>query len=186
MADESTETQPVSEEGLIDDFAPAKPPVEISIWWYIGPAVALALMALIIWRMRARIRSAIEELTKPPPVDPAQVAREALAALRAEMGGLTMRDFIHRLSKIFRDYLEARYKIRATSQTTREFLVAASKGKSFDADTREKIQEFLETSDRAKFAHQTVPEETGNAFLAFVEGYIQRTEKASPKAGEGS
>lgn len=180
MADEATETQAEAKQGLIDDLSPATPPVEISIWWYIGPLIALALIAAIAWKMRAQIKAKYEQLTAPPPPDPAKDAREALADLRREMDSLTMREFIDRLSKIFRAYLEGRFNIRATSQTTREFLKAASKGSRFNAETRGKIQEFLETSDRAKFAHQTVPHETGNAFLDFVEGYIAATEKSPP------
>jgi len=180
MADENTESQVTAEVGLIDDLAPATPPVEVSIWWYVGPVLVVALICLIAWAMRVRIKAAIEEMGKPPPPDPAKEARKALAELRAEMSRLTMREFLNRLAKIYRAYLEGQFHIRATSQTTREFLQAASKGQSFDEDTREKIREFLETSDRAKFAHHSVPEETGNAFLAFVEGYIQRTEKSPP------
>ncbi|WP_269540889.1 hypothetical protein [Cerasicoccus fimbriatus] len=185
MADETTEATTVEEIGLIDDLAPATPPAEVSAWWFIGPAIVVIALAAIIWQMRARIRAKIEQLTAPPPPNPAKDAREALAELRAAMSELTMREFIDRLSKIFRAYLEGRFTIRATSQTTREFLKAATKGSRFNEETREKIREFLETSDRAKFAHQTVPEETGNAFLAFVESYIEATEK-SPPAKEDS
>lgn len=185
MADESTKTQPAEESGLIDDLSPATPPVEVSIWWFIGPAVAILVIGGIIWKMRARIKAKIEQLTAPPPPDPAKEARQALAELREAMPSLTMREFIDRLSRIFRAYIEGRYQMRATRQTTREFLNDAVKGSPIDSETREKIREFLETSDRAKFAHLTVPEETGNAFLSFVEDFIRRTEKP-PKRGEAA
>lgn len=179
MADESTASRPAAEAGLIDDLAPVMPPAEINLWWFLGPAIVVAVLALVAWQMRARIRAAIEEMAKPPPVDPADVAREALAALRADMDGLNMRAFISRLSQILRAYLEGRFEIRATSQTTREFLLAASKGNRLGVQFREKIRDFLETSDRAKFAHKNVPEETGNAFLAFVEAFIEQTEPSA-------
>ncbi|GHC09839.1 hypothetical protein [Cerasicoccus arenae] len=184
MADEITTSETDVTQGLVEDLSPAKPPVEISVWWFIGPAIFVALIALVGWRMRVKIKAAIEELRKPPPPDPAKNAREALDELRRDMEGMDMREFIDRLARIFRAYLEGRFKIRATSQTTSEFLRAASKGLSFEAVTREKITEFLETSDRAKFAHHTVPEKTGNAFLAWVESYIAATEAAPPSKEE--
>ncbi|WP_309385151.1 hypothetical protein [Cerasicoccus frondis] len=183
MAEEATDANGVEEIGLIDDFTVASPPVEISLWWYLGPLIGAIIIALILWQLRSKIKAKYIELTSLPPPDPAKDARAELAKLRASMEGMAMREFIERLSKIFRIYLEGRYNIRATAQTTREFLRAATGNPDFEQMTRDKIQEFLETSDQAKFAHRTVPPATGAAFLDWVENFIKATEVIIKRGG---
>ncbi|WP_309398382.1 hypothetical protein [Cerasicoccus maritimus] len=182
MADESTDAQVVEAVGLIDDFTPATPPVEVSIWWYVGPLIVAFVLVVVLWLMRGKIQAKYAKMTVPAPPDPAKNAREELAELRASMEGMAMREFIDRLSKIFRRYLEGHYKVRVTSQTTGEFLRAVAGNEDFEQLTRDKTQEFLETSDAAKFAHRTVPISTGTAFLDWVENFIKAVE-VKPKKG---
>lgn len=183
MSDELVVQKTIEEPGLIDDLAPASPPIEISMWWYAGPVLLILLIVGIIWSYRKRIRTKLAEMTQPRPHDPACLARDALVNLREEMHELTMREFIDRLSIIFRTYLEGRFKMRATSQTTQEFLLHATKFNPLDSRDREEIREFLEACDRSKFAHQSLSEQAGMALLGYVESFISKTEKASEQEG---
>jgi hypothetical protein len=115
-----------------------------------GAALSLAAVAWVVLRRRP-IRLA-------PPVPPHELAYEALRRLVAlglvEKGEVEL-FFVH-LSRILRDYIENRFEVHAPELTTQEFLEEAARQPSLDAH-RKHLGEFLELSDRVKFA-QFLPE----------------------------
>tara|TARA_R100000027_G_scaffold52103_4_gene40875 strand:- start:72 stop:635 length:564 start_codon:yes stop_codon:yes gene_type:complete len=172
--DSATEVAP---SGLIDDLTPVSPPTEISLWWYVGPLIAVLLIFAIVWRTRKKIRAKYANLMAPSPPDHAKEARAAISRLRFTMQNLTTRQFLEKLSSIFRTYVEGRSEIRATAQTTNEFLKVAAESNRFDTETREQIWQFLGTTDLAKFAHLTVPDEDRSEYLSYVATFIDWMEQ---------
>ena len=73
-----------------------------------------------------------------------------------------------------RQFIEAQYGLRATHQTTAEFLISMSESRDFSAKDSDLLAHFLERCDLLKFAHieasstdNQVLHERG---LAFVQG----------------
>ncbi|NMC62955.1 MAG: protein BatD [SAR324 cluster bacterium] len=82
-----------------------------------------------------------------------ELAFEALREAKSLMSTEQSRDFAFRLSTILRCYIEARYSISATSETTEEFLERMSRGKESELNAYSNLlKNFLLHCDIAKFA----------------------------------
>jgi hypothetical protein len=128
----------------------AVPPDYTLLWWVLGGAALLLALVFGLYRFLNRGRV----VAGPPPRPAHEVALEALARLRA---GRLIESGQHgelyiRLSAVVRDYLEARFRLRAPEMTTEEFLQAMQTSPQLSAEHRSLLARFLTEADLVKFA----------------------------------
>jgi len=161
------------------DIRDIRGPIEIPTVWPTmlmiagGAALAVLLAALIYWlvgRLRkARIKT---------PADIALQRLERARALAREGRALELAD---ELSDAVREYIQARFELRAPHRTTEEFLhELLSARQSPVADHREALGEFLGACDLAKFARFTIDVEHMNAMLDAAESFVRTTAAPTP------
>jgi hypothetical protein len=133
---------------VVQNLEDIKPPiVESSFWGVIGMLAALlfaALLAYVFWPDRSK--------TVSPPLLPKEWARLELTRVNGEIAALDPDVAAFRLSQILRGFLERQYGLRATRQSTEEFLASTAQQKLFDPVRKERLQDFLQNCDRLKFA----------------------------------
>ena len=125
--------------------------VEISViepWMIIAVALlGLLLLAALIWlgiRLnRARRKRAI--------ITARDHALRELESLRREMKSMTGYDFGVSVSDILRHYITHAKRLRASSQTSQEFLSECDQAGHFSEKNRERLRVFLESCDRLKY-----------------------------------
>ncbi|MBX3028441.1 hypothetical protein KF840_26405 [bacterium] len=145
-------------------------------------AALLAALALIVFVVRRLRRPAAAVAAPPRP--PHEVTLDALADLQA--AGLIeagrYEEFYVRLSAIVREYIEARFRVRAPEMTTEEFLQAAQRRAQLAPTHRALLGHFLGEADLVKFArhHPTA----GDAERAFAAGrdFVRSTVPEEPRA----
>lgn len=131
-----------------------KPPMDYRLLMAL-PVIALFTLlltaGLLYWFV---FRKPVRTVKPPPRIDPAKVAREALAELRGE--GFHERGeyepFYTRLSGIVRSYIERQFDLNAPDQTTEEFLQVASTTGSLSESQQALVGDFLQEADLVKFA----------------------------------
>ena len=164
---------------LHDIAAPV--PVRPRLWDYLLPLLALALVALLVWRLRKRQHAAQDELTEPADTRPAwQVALEMLSSLRQQ--GYLERDemvpWYFGLSMVTRTFLERHTGINAVEMTTGEIVHALP-----DVPQRQRVVEFLRTADGIKFARRQPPAGEAAQAAEWLEGYLHSIEQSAKEAG---
>jgi hypothetical protein len=154
----------------------------VLIWLLIGFAVvALGGLLLYLWKRRKQDR-------KPPRPD--EIALLELARVRPMMNPGQALIYAEQLSEILRRYIEARFLIPSTRQTTREFFIGLVRNPqavavSGMAEHRDHLRECLEQCDMAKFAH-CVPDQQGmEAMEQAVRGFIEATGPSVEEKGKG-
>jgi len=123
-----------------------------STWIIITIAVIIFIAALIILYFVFRKHKEIIEKRVIPPWE---VAITSLNKLKEEMNNhqINHNVAVALLTDIVRRYLEKRYKITVTAQTTYEFLTDLDKGNSpLNVEHRNFLREFLTAADFVKFA----------------------------------
>ncbi len=112
-------------------------------------ATVLCLVGLIAYLLWRRHKNA-----PAPPIPPWDLALHELAeakAMRTPEQGLA---YMNRASLILRNYIDSRFEIKSTRQTTMEFLHSEELASVADLhDFRSELQQCLEQADMAKFAH---------------------------------
>ena len=168
-----------------EDIRDIKGPVALSdlpaylIPTLVGLGLCLAAVLLFFF-LKRRKRS--KTVASPPDVT-------ALAELdRAR--GLMERPLVYaeRVSSILRQYIEARFQIRSTRQTTREFFARLQDGTTIaEVDIKNHagdLQECMEQCDIAKFAHGVPNQEGMTGMDQAVRNFIETTRlKDSSGAG---
>ncbi|MBN1864705.1 MAG: hypothetical protein JW808_07380 [Victivallales bacterium] len=133
-------------------------------------AGAIIFMILILRKRRHETLATV--------LSPWEQALEALRTLRDSLGKGEISGplCLARLTDIVRRYIERRYVIPATAQTTHEFLSGMDKGNSpLDKQHRSFLREFLTASDLVKFARFPADKDlVGNA-LCKAEDLILST-----------
>ena len=164
--------QPLSQPQLpeIRDIAP---PVDVFPWppWMVALAVvaAVVVLGLAAWL----IVRAIRRRPGAPPLTPRATAIRDLENLRAQVTRLAPYEFSVRVSNVLRTYVGAQYGMRATRQTSPEFLASISHAVQFSDADRELLARFLEKSDLIKFAHIDATEEDSSELLSNAIGFVQ-------------
>lgn len=156
-------------------------PVRWTDYWP-WAAGALAILLLIVWRMRRRrkktpVRAA--PVAAPPPVReiPAQELAlqkiDVLARQRLWEKGELKTHYVE-LSLLLREYLEKRYRISALESTTREILQLL-KSTDFPLNLTASLRELLEQADLTKYARTPPPPEYHEKSLQNARDLVQRT-----------
>ena len=91
------------------------------------------------------------------------------------------KDFYVELTMVVRRYLERRYGIRAPSQTTEEFLVAAKGSDALPQATVGRLGAFLEASDLIKFAGAETSVEASAAAAGSARAYLLAEAEPPPE-----
>ncbi len=160
---------------LRDITPPEDPPPPPPSWvrWlpWIGIAAALAGLVAGGWGLRRRF-------VKPtPPLTPHEWAAQELDRLAAlhlpESGELERYHTL--LSDIVRVYLEQRFSLPASQQTTVEFLETMRRSPQLTAAQQRLLRDFLERCDMAKFARAAPPPEECQAIADMARNFVQET-----------
>ena len=129
----------------------------------------LAAAAGLYWFMKKRTKPA------PPPLAPWERALQDLAEAKKLLSPERALLYMDRVSQVLRSYIESRFAIKSTRQTTREFLQGLTKiGISSPLQMhKNELQICLEQADMAKFAHHTQDmyslEKIGDAVIDFIK-----------------
>jgi hypothetical protein len=162
--------------GPRDIRGPVRLPPVVPRWAWALPLVALialaaALAAVWLWR-RPRAPQA------PPPARPAhERALAELARVRAEPWierGEAEPLFVA-VSRIVRDYIEERFRLRAPELTTEEFIRLASNAPELDGPSRIRVGDFLASCDLVKFARHHPDADGMRAALDAAERFVRDT-----------
>jgi hypothetical protein len=159
---------------LHDIRPPIKPPAPPP-WprWPLGVLGAVLLLGLAagIWRLARRRQPA------PPPLSPQDWALQELDRLDAldlpAQGEINLYHTL--LSDTVRRYLELRFQLPASHQTTAEFLRAANGFEQLTTPHRELLRAFFERCDLAKFARAVPAPDECAAVAALARSFIAET-----------
>ena len=132
------------------DFHEIAPPVDYSFvpTWaiFLASFLGLCLIGLLVWLFKRRKKPAL------PPKTPREVALEELDVIANEIETANPYQFSIRVSDILRRYVTHQYGLPLTRQTSIEFLTALAKTKSFSANEKFLLEDFLNRCDLIKFA----------------------------------
>jgi hypothetical protein len=146
----------------------------------VGAALILLIMAILLFRYLKRRRRP-KAVVSPPDIT-------ALAELdRARMMMERPLAYAEKISAILRQYIEARFRIRSTRQTTREFFSRLQNGTTIaEVDIHNHtgdLQECMEQCDMAKYARSTPDADDmmrmDRAVRTFIETTRQKHESAA-------
>lgn len=171
--------------GAIKDIY--REPMRLSDFWPVLLISALVLGILIVllnrWNIFGRGRG-----NRPAEVlPPHQAALVKLSRLEFEKpwaeGEIEV--YYNELSDILRQYLQGRFGMASTKQTTSEIESALSLRQEVDSQYRHRLVELLQTSDIIKFADQSAPPQDHAAWIEELRGFVKATE-SKPEPTESS
>ncbi|QBG46001.1 hypothetical protein EGM51_00700 [Verrucomicrobia bacterium S94] len=172
-----TSSLPENVSSEIADLQPVqKLPPRIPAWVWVVPAAVLIafLIGLItsrLWKNRDTL------IPAPPPVPPHVIALQALENLKNK--GLLEKGecnpFYTELSLILRTYLDGRFNLNATDETTEEIVENLSRSPELNMDQQSILRDFMTQADMVKFAKGNPDRSTMEAAFATTEEFIQET-----------
>jgi hypothetical protein len=141
----------------------------------IAGAVLLGLVAYGLWRWRRRQRA--------PVLLPYELALQRLEEIRSLMRPARAREFSTAISDVIRSYIEQRFHVTATRQTTEEFLrdLLQSPDASL-AQHQSLLGEFLHQCDFVKFAALALTVNNMEALRQSARTFVLETAKAERAA----
>lgn len=156
-------------------------PVPYLLYSLIGLA-ALALLFLLYWWLVKRPKPVA------PPIPPGMRARDELMRAREFMNPEQALHYMERISEILRSYLESRFHLRTTRQTTSEFFLSLA-GEIPEhlalSGFNTELKTCLERCDLAKFAHQPAAIEHLQEMENSVLNFVNQTEQEEPQPATG-
>ncbi len=179
---------------LADIEPPVAEPVNWLLWSGIGAGVViLLLVGWFLWRHRKPKKE-----MQPPAVPPYLLALQAIEILNNKnlpAKGMT-KEFYAELSGILRQYIEGHLGLRATEQTTEEFLAGLGSlatpqsvglggfgaGVSLLPEHKRILRDFLTHSDLVKFAEYQPNVEDIDSAITLCRQFINDTGGASSKS----
>lgn len=173
----AAEVPPAVPEGMTDihDIKPIQwsaPAFNFRLAVIIGSVLVLLLILFIILKCMWKRKQSI--LAPPPDMPPHITALAALRALRTASSQMDPRTFYFQLSHIMRSYLKGRYQLNALEMTQEELWAHMSK-MPFETALRRDLKDFLENSDRIKFAGEDAEARRMRQELEFAETFVQKT-----------
>ncbi len=161
----------------IADIQPVhKLPRRIPAWVWIVPGAAL--LAFLIGLLTSRLWKNRETLLpSAPPVPPHVTAFRALEALRNK--GLLEKDecnpFYTELSMILRTYLDGRFNLNATDETTEEIVDELSRSPELNGDQQSILRDFMTQADMVKFAKGHPDRSTMESAFNTTKQFVDQT-----------
>jgi hypothetical protein len=150
---------------------PAPPPSWLR--WLPWAAVIVAVAGLVVggWGLRRRFAAPARPLA---PHEWAARELDRLEALRLPEAGELER-YHTLLSDVVRAYLERRFSLPASHQTTAEFLETMRRSPQLTPPQQRLLRDFLERCDMAKFARADPPLAECRAVAAMARDFVQQT-----------
>jgi hypothetical protein len=151
------------------------------------PAIAGIILAILL--ILAVLYFWLKRRAKPGPPAPLpwETALSELAAAKPLQSAGQGLLYMERAGQVLRRYIESRFAIRSTRQTTREFLAGLSHGGNSSLDDyRPELQVCLEQADMAKFAHRVPDLDNMIQMEQAVTDFVQKTESIPAPSGGGS
>lgn len=155
------------------DLKDVVPPVEVfpyPLWMVLAAAfvtmAVLAIVGFLLWRWW-------KNRPVPPTPTPREIALQELRAARARLGLVGPYEFSILVSEVLRSFLAAEYKLRATSQTSPEFLADASQNPRFSAQQKLLLEQFLGKCDLIKFARADATEKESERLLNEAFDFVE-------------
>lgn len=137
----------------------------------LGVLLVLIAGALLYWWLKKREKKVFTPIV-PPWERAITDLKEAKSLQNREQG----RAYMDRASQILRHYIEQRFAIKSTRQTTGEFLYSlGGENDSELANYRTELQNCLEQADMAKFAHKEQDEQNLVVMEEAVTTFVRST-----------
>lgn len=163
---------------IYDIYGPLTLPDPINWVPYIiaGALLLVVLAILLFWYLKKKKKKIIPAI--PPHIT-------ALAELQRAREFITSNQsliYADRISEILRHYIEKRFTISSTRQTTTEFLqsiqVSASSSGSALLPHKEELSSCMQQCDMAKYAHKTTDKANMEEMETGVRRFIDSTKPA--------
>lgn len=154
-------------------------PDPLTVFSYLGVALALLLLVYMAWRLFRRFRRAI--ILKR--MSPRERALFELAELldRGLIAKDRVKEFYFELTMIVRCYIERAHTVRAPEQTTEEFLDAVSKDSRFSQEVVRQLRAFLNAADLVKYAAFRPDQQTVDSAISTARRYIETDSSHIPE-----
>jgi hypothetical protein len=161
---------PAATPPAIKDIAPPLDVFPYPMWMvYTAGAVLLAILIVVIWF----VLRWWQRRPAPPPPTPREIALAELEKARLQVHDVNPYAFSIVVSDILRKYVSAEYQLRATQQTSPEFLASISDLPKFTDVEKGLLAEFLEKCDLIKFAHIAADGEDSTKLLDQAVGFVK-------------
>jgi Domain of unknown function (DUF4381) len=158
-------------------FHEIAPPIDYSFvpTWviFVGSFVGLCLVGLIVWLFKRKPAPAL------PPKTPREIALAELQFAESEVDTANPYQFSIRVSDILRRYVTNQYGLPLTRQTSIEFLTALAKSKSFSANDKFLLEDFLNRCDLIKFARYEATADDSRLLLEEATRFVKREQIAA-------
>lgn len=129
---------------LFEDTEFLMPPSQ-GIWLWILAGIILAAAGIITWILLSKGKKEDKLLEE---------YLEKMNQLHFKLGKMDQYSFMTQASQILRYYIQDKFEIEATKQTTREFLGAIFKDERIVSVHRTLLGDFLNEADQVKFARK--------------------------------
>lgn len=117
----------------------------------------LFILILLIARMQPKKQPDLKKQRKKIALSAKEKALVSLEEISTQ--SLTDENYYTGLNNTVRKYIEERFQLKTTTQTTQEFLYLMASHPAFDRETQAMLSDFMISSDKIKFAEQTPTEE---------------------------
>ena len=165
-------------DGKTDELRGLREPLPESIgatrWLQLAP-IPIALLSIVVaYGLVRRMRTRAQQRVRASAYD---VAMARLSALRGRgfPGEEDADPFYVDLSDIVRRYIEDRYGLRAPELTTEEFLRESQHGLGLSRPQRERLEAFLSTCDRVKFAGYRPGQTESSQAFGEAQQFVEET-----------
>jgi hypothetical protein len=159
---------------LVEDLRWLKPPVagDNSLWIAAITVTVLLAIALLVWKI-SRDKKQRKNFFKPTP--PHVLALRELENLRSMLNTEDDLEFVKKISRIVRVYIQERFGLRAPHRSTEEFLQEARNSLLLTEENRESLANFLVKCDLVKFALRRADGEQMKDLFSAAQQFIEST-----------
>jgi len=154
---------------------PFTPPINlpyVSPWWFVGVAVLLAFVVMLIARLLQLGQRGMVEIVSASPAEKAIAELEDMKA--QSIPPATRYELV---ANVLRQYIEGQFTIEAVEMTTQEVGTALRQRDIFPKDHRRKLQDVLEQADLVKFARVQPDDVSSFRLVNFAIKWLMETER---------
>ncbi|MEL6527320.1 MAG: hypothetical protein AAFQ07_16585 [Chloroflexota bacterium] len=154
---------------------PFTPPINlpyVSPWWFVGGAVILSIMIMLVARLLQLGQRGMVEIVSASP------AEKAIAELEdMKVQAIPPATRYELVANVLRQYIEGQFTIDAVEMTTQEVATALRQRDAFPKDHRRKLQDVLEQADLVKFARVQPDDVSSFRLVNFAIKWLIETER---------